>query len=527
MISLLANAGANVDDPTSRLSTPCHYAAANANERVLVCLIALGANAFKRDEQGMSPLLIAARNPNHNVLAQLMAIKSDRVAVDQVGNVLLHFAATNPNVEVMRMVLAAHNERNLDCINRRGQTPLMLAAQNPNDAVFSMLRAQGADVSRHDRDGNSLAHYAARNKNANVLAMLLAADVRAAAPNAATVTPCHLAASNPNEQVMSLLIGANVNVNTMARNNETPLMLAAANPNEKVFAMLIEAGAAIDAVTTSRRTVCSYAAKNANPNVMQRAIDAGADFRSGDVGNATPFHLAAAEGNLEVMHVLLKAGIGDIRALARSTGGRTLVHYAALAADARALRFVLTQGVDYPATDGQGYLPCQMATPATFLALFAAGADFHSPNLAGSTPLQVSLQLGRLDLFGLLVAAGANVDVSNELVMRQQRRQSVLALVAVCDESPPQESPRAPLSPKMFEWAITFIQVRQFELLRARALEVCVGLQTLELCALQLCCILEHAFAPRESLVPFHKVWALVTAVKHFRRGNPQSSSSS
>lgn len=61
------------------------------------------------------------------------------------------------------------------------------------------------------------------------------------------------------------------------------------------------------------------------------------------------------------------------------------------------------------------------------------------------------------------------------------------------------------------------IAQRQFELMRLRGLEICVGLQSLRLNALQLCEIMAHMFAPIGSFVPFHKVWAIVTTVKHFK----------
>jgi hypothetical protein len=59
---------------------------------------------------------------------------------------------------------------------------------------------------------------------------------------------------------------------------------------------------------------------------------------------------------------------------------------------------------------------------------------------------------------------------------------------------------------------------RQWEALRLRALLVCIGLQSAQLSALEMCEILANAFAPLELLVPFHKVWAIATTVKHFPR---------
>jgi hypothetical protein len=50
-----------------------------------------------------------------------------------------------------------------------------------------------------------------------------------------------------------------------------------------------------------------------------------------------------------------------------------------------------------------------------------------------------------------------------------------------------------------------------------RAFQICVGLQSFRLNALQLCEILMHSFGALGSLIAFHQWWAIATTVKHFR----------
>jgi hypothetical protein len=80
--------------------------------------------------------------------------------------------------------------------------------------------------------------------------------------------------------------------------------------------------------------------------------------------------------------------------------------------------------------------------------------------------------------------------------------------------------PRVPadsVSQRELGWACNRIAEKQFELFRLRSFQVCVALQNLRLSALVSCSILEHLFAPLESMVAFHRVWAIVTKIKHFR----------
>jgi hypothetical protein len=50
-----------------------------------------------------------------------------------------------------------------------------------------------------------------------------------------------------------------------------------------------------------------------------------------------------------------------------------------------------------------------------------------------------------------------------------------------------------------------------------RAFQICVGLQSFRLSALQLCEILMHSFGALGSLILFHQWWVIATKVKHFR----------
>jgi hypothetical protein len=59
---------------------------------------------------------------------------------------------------------------------------------------------------------------------------------------------------------------------------------------------------------------------------------------------------------------------------------------------------------------------------------------------------------------------------------------------------------------------------QQHDLFRARAFQVCVGLQSLRMSALEMCEVLAYMFAPMESIVPFSFAWRVVVTVKHFKQ---------
>ena len=57
----------------------------------------------------------------------------------------------------------------------------------------------------------------------------------------------------------------------------------------------------------------------------------------------------------------------------------------------------------------------------------------------------------------------------------------------------------------------------RLDFVRHRALIVCIGLQSMELDALQMCEIMLHSCGRVAPLVAFHHWWAIATTVKHFK----------
>jgi hypothetical protein len=108
--------------------------------------------------------------------------------------------------------------------------------------------------------------------------------------------------------------------------------------------------------------------------------------------------------------------------------------------------------------------------PAALCALVAAGGDLDQPNKEGETPR--------------MIATRNNVALPTTDEIDAARRRIAKA---------------------------------RLDLVRQRAFQICVALQSFRLDALQLCEILMHSFGALGSLIAFHQWWAIATKVKHFR----------
>jgi ankyrin repeat protein len=483
---LLAAARASgIESRCYRKRTPCHYAASNENDAVISALLAAGCDGNACDERKITPAFLAAENPNELVLAALLDAGVSVDVRNREKQTLCHLAAKNCNHRVLALLLNAN--ANPHCADDYDAKPIYMALSNPNSKVLDLLLEAGATLTPADL----------------------------ASPSQSV---CHWAAANPNVDVLKRVLPFGVDVNQRDWEGASPLHRAAEGSGAESVALLLEAGADLLAVNNISEGVCHFAAKNTNVDVMSTLIARGADFNAADGTHSTPGHVATRAGNVGVLTILLDAG-ADIGAVDRD--GNSLCHIAARVDDNGAvLRLLLARGANCHVTDHEGRTPCHSATEAALTELFAAGASLTAVDHERATPLRLASGIGGLSDARVLtlLAVGTNVRLADSngitpmssAVVRGQHRSALFVAVGA--------SIVPPLPPKLVVWASGTIAHRQFKLMRARAFVVCVALQQLQLPALLSCAILENVFAPMESMVPFHRLWKIVTTVKHFER---------
>jgi ankyrin repeat protein len=496
----------------------CHIASLNSNENVLARLLAAGAPCNARSAFGL-PAHFAAANANDAVLSVLLANGGDCSDIDDSGLTPCHVAAKNRNEKVIALLIAAGvpiNETDENC-----SSPCHVAAQNPNDAVLARLIAAGANVDVVDEQGRTPLVNAASNLNERALAHLIAAG---ADPNACKLrndnTLCHVAAANPNALVLAQVIALGVDVNARDDLGTTTCHVAAMSGSAAGVRALLDAGANVTDTTTDKwgLTVCHMAAMHASADTLELLLSRGFSVEVRDPSGRLPIHIAAEHLRLRSLLTLLNAG-ADINALDKLR--RSVIQFAASdhgngvgwdtrRDDEAVLRLLLRRGANFRTTDALGQSVMHRATATAAALLFARGASVDALDLRGQLPLIVAANASRDPaVLATLIAAGAHVPISDWPTTLCDLEQH--ALLAAGGAHIAVHIPRERIAA-----ACEHICTRQWVLLRWRAFEVCVGLQALQLPALVTCEILAHAFAPRESLVAFHRVWAIATTVKHF-----------
>jgi uncharacterized protein len=178
MVSVLLEAGANLEQPGREGFHPLHNAVIFGGKDIVSLLIQKGAEVDAKEKWGRTPLLsfaatggsdieiakmllaagadpgsksakvddsyaalhYAAETGNLKLAELLLGAKVDVNYRDPDGDSALHFAIVSERLEIMRLLIAHGADVNI--VNRRGERPLFMAGRNPE--MQRLLVAAGA-----------------------------------------------------------------------------------------------------------------------------------------------------------------------------------------------------------------------------------------------------------------------------------------------------------------------------------------------------------------------------------------------
>jgi ankyrin repeat protein len=360
-------------------------------------------------------------------------------------------------------------------------------------------------------------HLAARRGRFQIMTMLLdaGADINAADQN--RYTACHLAIWDNQFYALKLLVerGANLGVvYSRSRDHSLLSIVAQRNRDERFAILLLDAGAPLDGLSngdlmelaTSVAVFNRLMARGVNSSAMRDEDGADATFchyvtvasnvtseddlrflvnvcgndaiHAVDNDGETPLHWASSRGNDSAVRVLVELGANIDR---QDNNGLTALIYAATNVQSSCVELLLALGADVGVVANSGQAACHFAAlyklPASLCALVAAGGDLDQLDNKGQTPRTIAAR------------KHVTLPSADEINAARQR-----------------------------------IAKTRLDLVRERAFQICIGLQSFRLNALQLCEILMHSFGALGSLIAFHQWWAIATKVKHFRDHKRQSS---
>ncbi len=180
IVQSLISRGAVIDKTSSDGSTALFLAAEEGRMNVVPLLLARGASLKARRADGWTPFICAAAYNQVDMLEFFLLEKgADVEEKDNQGDTALMFAAVNYlREDATDETLSAVNllldwKANPNAMNKKWQTPLMLASQKGEVEIAKLLISKKADIHAKDKNGKSALHYAAESKADPAIVMFL------------------------------------------------------------------------------------------------------------------------------------------------------------------------------------------------------------------------------------------------------------------------------------------------------------------------------------------------------------------
>ena len=151
----------------------------------------------------------------------------------------LHVAAEKGDIKMIGLVLPRFE---IDSLDERGQTPLMLAATFGKKAAFEMLIQNDANPYLKCSLGDCLLHFAAAGGNPHILEYLLSLDLDVNQRNGVGVTPLATAAIYGKQRAFELLLDKKADPFLTKKDGDSVLHFAACGGSVPIISKLISLG---------------------------------------------------------------------------------------------------------------------------------------------------------------------------------------------------------------------------------------------------------------------------------------------
>ncbi|KAF5506478.1 Ankyrin-1 [Colletotrichum siamense] len=326
--------------------TPLHYATRANMPSVVRILIQNGANLESRTSYGDTAVLLACYLGHIKVL-EILAQNGAKVSARNMKDksTALHIASRSGNLALMKVVVASTTQESLlDTIDKNGNTPLLAALYEKQEAAGQLLLKYGAqphvtntsmstplhiaidngciEVARillkdHKADpqtpgfhGKTSVHYIAEHGITELLSLIPVPNEICVMEDDEGFTPAHYAAALNRYDFINGLIGLwpSTDVRVKSTDGLTPLHVAARNGATETAKMLIELDSLSHKVQDKHSRLPLHLAAIFGHTQCVALLCTPETIDCQDVDGATPLWLASKTGHRSVVEYLIGGG---------------------------------------------------------------------------------------------------------------------------------------------------------------------------------------------------------------------------
>ncbi|KAH0560697.1 hypothetical protein KQX54_007126 [Cotesia glomerata] len=269
-------------------------------------------------------------------------------------DVELHLSAARGDAKRLQVLLDS-GRVHVDCKDKDGTTPLILAAAGGHIEAVTELLQQGADPNAKRLTGTTSLFFAAQGGFVDIVTLLIEHGAIVDSCSIDGGTPLFVACQCGHLEVVLELIERGANVNAHMKDGATALFIAAQNGHIRILDILLSQGAKTDAARTDGATPLWIAAQMGHDHVVRRLLKAGAKVDATRHDGATPLFKAAHKGHTAVIGELLKyrPSLGIL------PNGESPLHAAALTGHMTVARQLVGAGADPLLVNQEGVTPLQ------------------------------------------------------------------------------------------------------------------------------------------------------------------------
>ncbi|KAK8743892.1 hypothetical protein OTU49_000897 [Cherax quadricarinatus] len=271
----------------------------------------------------------------------------------------LHAAAVKGDVEETVRVLDT-GRVHVDCADRDGTTPLILAAANGHVDLVKELLEQGAESNATRHTGTGALFFAAQGGFLDIVTLLLDQGCKINQASKDGGTALIVAAQCGHMDVVIELLRRGADPHSAMKDRATAVFVASQNGHTSVVRTLLNAGAKANVRRVDGASPLWIASQMGHQGVVRLLLNHGVNPDVTRHDGATPLFKAAHKGHVEVVHELLpfKPCLGLLK------NGESALHAAALYGHLQVLRVLVEAGADPGLKNDQGLTPIQIAAQA-------------------------------------------------------------------------------------------------------------------------------------------------------------------
>ena len=395
--------------------TLLHEAAEAGNLQVLKRLHKQGMDINQASSDGRTPLHLATTNNDLLMVAFILSLNPDLNPPTFDSQITpLHMAAWLGASEIVRMLL----ERGADIRvkSKMGVSPLCAAALTGKRDTLKILISYGPDLDTPDNFGSTPLLESIRREFVDCVSLLLNEGASTATVQKSADNPLHAAVWRGNLEMTELLLDAKADINSRTKGGYTPLMIACKKGDEIILDELVKRGADLAlCMTPDRIGLFHLAAVSSKLTILKKVIGliGLAEIDSPSATGATPFLWACKYAGIDIMKALVAQGANPHRLTKYSENA---VHFATYSGRLSKVRYLLSLQVSCTIRDQEDYNPLDLACRSGHVdiaeALIKIGADFRYVNkYSGETCIHLGARFGMDGIIDLLINKGADLEI--------------------------------------------------------------------------------------------------------------------